>query len=902
MAVSLMPSTEPVQYNPDGTVKNKSNQLMGAATFDTTPQYMQAQDPNGYGDKSALLAAPTSTAVARAPANPDQMQQAGAAMPKPPITGGLPSQSPTSSGAIVPLTPAAQSGGAAPADVAPVAPTTAGTEQANTAVLAKAQTDVLNAPGQSNLQSAYTQKAQDFVNNPMGDYNGQKVKQAEMDSANNDWGKSFEAMRQQFGNVSGSGLLQENMLGNVLQHNTDMAKRSSDLDQVNFERYLDSTGRSLAAAQSAEQQNRNIFSQGLGDAATVRGMAEGERAQETGFKQNVELTKLGFDNAVQMAAVENGYDLGKLNAQFGYDMAKMVANNDFVGAQNKIKQDFDLAFQSNDINATAKNIQAQIDLDKWKQQNGQEFTATQNGLNRALETSLKTMDLEGQKELFNLKTKADEGLLLKQQDFAGAQAAAQRALDEKMQGTDINAAINAMNQKAAIDKQAQDAQNEYNTLERVATQGYNTTERLSQNDFSKLMKTVETEMALALQNNDSDNVARLQMMKEKAELNILAKGFDNTKEIKAIDAKIAEAAANNDYTLTSKLQAERGQIEAQSQSSAQSHEQVMANLQDRLANATAEKDVIRQAGLLRLQADLTFQENEKKFGYDTALKAQQAEIDKAMQSGDYVNARNLQDARINAEALNNDANRSMQLMEIKLRERGLNMDEFANIKSLVEQGYLEPEAAQAQLDKLMTDAGMSAADLPRLQNPNSPDTIKKTLDAQYESTKYQWATTMRDQNPAFIDEASPDGLSDAGRKEFAKFYTESLYGKPETLSEIIGDTANLQGAANEQGTPERKAYDTALSKATPISSYSESPKTGSFMGTYKFNSVPAIGSYIKTDDGKLYVVTSGVSEKKRIGSTNSEYFAIKDVNTGATTYYMGSALGGQVVGELGAQL
>jgi hypothetical protein len=171
--------------------------------------------------------------------------------------------------------------------------------------------------------------------------------------------------------------------------------------------------------------------------------------------------------------------------------------------------------------------------------------------------------------------------------------------------------------------------------------------------------------------------------------------------------------------------------------------------------------------------------------------------------------------------------------------------------------------------------------LPRLQNPNSPDTIRKTLDAQYESTKYQWATTMQDQNPAFIDENSPDGLSDAGRKEFAKFYTESLYGKPESLSEIIGDIANLQGAANETGTPERRAYDAALAKATPASNWGSSTNTGIGDGTDEFKTVPNIGTYINKD-GKLYKVTSGVAKKRYAGGPDKQYVTMLDVNTGET--------------------
>jgi hypothetical protein len=147
---------------------------------------------------------------------------------------------------------------------------------------------------------------------------------------------------------------------------------------------------------------------------------------------------------------------------------------------------------------------------------------------------------------------------------------------------------------------------------------------------------------------------------------------------------------------------------------------------------------------------------------------------------------------------------------------------------------------------------------------------------------------MQDQRPELIDENSPDGLSDAGRKEFSKFYTESLYGKPENLSETIGDAANLQGAANEQGTPERKAYDVALSKASEFPTGSDISNVrknalGYMTGEEKFTTPPANVSNLKKD-GVLYKVTSGVAVNKRAGAANNQYVSLLNVNDGTTTY------------------
>jgi hypothetical protein len=63
----------------------------------------------------------------------------------------------------------------------------------------------------------------------MGDFDQQKYKQGRMEKSQSDWANAFEGLRQQYGNVSGSGLLQKDMLSNALAHNVDQAALESNI-------------------------------------------------------------------------------------------------------------------------------------------------------------------------------------------------------------------------------------------------------------------------------------------------------------------------------------------------------------------------------------------------------------------------------------------------------------------------------------------------------------------------------------------------------------------------------------------------------------------------------------------------------------------------------------------------
>jgi hypothetical protein len=307
----------------------------------------------------------------------------------------VPVLDPNKPNATVKLSNAALSGAAAP-----------DTAAGNEAVLARAQSDVLNQPGTSALQDTLTKSATDWAKNPMGDFNPQAYKQGRMEKSNADWANAFEAQRQQYGNVSGSGLLQQNMLQNALQHNVDQAGLESTIDQENYNRYVDAMGRSLNAGQAQNAQNENIFSQRLGNLGTVRGMAEGERS----------------DVAASTAAGEQ---------------------RDWTGEQMKIEEkrgNLALEMQTNTMNHEEKMTYLNDELatarangDVGRQKTIIAFQTTQDIEKMTYEFGAETARMYLAAQLQEAKDSGDYvrevGLLGVQQKFEAEQAALDRAID-----------------------------------------------------------------------------------------------------------------------------------------------------------------------------------------------------------------------------------------------------------------------------------------------------------------------------------------------------------------------------------------------------------------------------------------------------------------------------------------
>lgn len=438
----------------------------------------------------------------------------------------VPLQSPVA-GSTVALSKEALGGAAAQTPVQPPN-VTAG----NTAILAKAQSDVLNQPAVTPLAAKTEQVTMDWLNKPQGEFDPNKYKQQRMEKAQSDWANAFEAQRQQYGNISGSGLLQQNMLQNALQHNVDQAALESNIDQENYQRYVDSLGKAIAAGQTGTQQSENVFSQRLANLGNVRAMAEGEASRQVAKEESA------LDRALKVSMqgtdIQGQKDITELQGKI--QSGQQVDAREFQAAQSALDRAQQLAVQRNDVQAQKDITALKAQLDQQAATIQRQFESGENALNRAQQLTVLKEDQIGQRALAELQGKIQSGQQLSERDFKASQSALDRAQQMAIQSNDIKAQKDVLNMQAEINRAAADAQRKFdsgqaelNRLQQMNVlakdqQGAQELARLQgmiaegqqlrAQDFQGLQASLERQQAVALQSNDI--MAQRQLVEQKA--------------------------------------------------------------------------------------------------------------------------------------------------------------------------------------------------------------------------------------------------------------------------------------------------------------------------------------------------------------------------------------------------
>jgi hypothetical protein len=550
--------------------------------------------------------------------------------------------------AIVKLSPEALKGAAA----TPPAKTSTGfdTTQANTDVLGSAQQGALGkGTAPSSLQTTVTNQAQKFAANPLGTFDPAAYKQSQLEKADTDWAKGFEGLQQEYGNVSGSGLLQKNLLTNALQHNVDQRTLDQQLEKENYDKYLEGMQAGITTGQSVNKTNEDIFSQRLGNLSNVRGMAEPERAQTAGFGQDI-----------QKMAIAQGYDLAKLDKVFGSEMAQMIAASNLDTASK----------------TTLMNLQDQIDTGRLLKT--QDFEAIQNDIAR------------------------QHQIALQKGDQAGAQAL------ETLRGQ--------------IDAKAQEAQNMYNSAERVATQSWQTGERISEQDFQAATNYFNQAQENARQLSDLEGEKIITEMKGKLDLQMQTQEMGQQEKMAFIGAQIAEAAAGNDYG--------------------------------------------RQKMLISFQTTQELEKMAAAGDIDTARMNLQAQIDDSLAQKDYVRTDALQTSRMVFEGNEKAKDRALDEYRISLEEKSQRAAELF-------QAY---DAGAISLDSIMNLVKPFAKDMGITVTAPDPMATEKEIIKEFNQTKLQFALT----HPEFAVtvEGQITGLNNSpeAQKAFNDFMNKTYYG------------------------------------------------------------------------------------------------------------------------------
>jgi hypothetical protein len=146
----------------------------------------------------------------------------------------------------------------------------------NDALSGKAASLAMGTPYDQGLATATTQAATDFVKNPMGDFDPNAYKQGQLEKADLDWANQFESARQMYGNASGSGLNQKEMLGNALQHNTDMQALEANIDSDSYDKRLNALSQSIGLGNTTNANNASLIGQGIQNINVAKAMNEPE--------------------------------------------------------------------------------------------------------------------------------------------------------------------------------------------------------------------------------------------------------------------------------------------------------------------------------------------------------------------------------------------------------------------------------------------------------------------------------------------------------------------------------------------------------------------------------------------------------------------------------------------------
>jgi hypothetical protein len=373
----------------------------------------------------------------------------------------------------------------------------------------------------------------------------------------------------------------------------------------------------------------------------------------------------------------------------------------------------------------ATNVGALVDIRGAAEgERAQNVQVAESALDRGLKIALANQDAQLQTTLQDLQNKQQTGILLQTQDFEAAQADLNRKLQEFTSQGDWANVLEVTRLKGEFDQQAQAAQQQWSTGERIASQNYNTTERLSTQDYQT--------------------------------------------GLKYIDQKINEALQNNDYANQQRLQDSRAQLELQMQTQEFGQEQKMAYLQQQLQEATADNDVGRQKQIMQYASGLELDQMAQQFGYDSALQEIQGNIQVALQNNEFGNAMAMMGAEQNFTAKEAALDRALEESRIALQGRQIFLQgqamTFEQIEMAVEAGQIDPQAA---VEAVQASASQYGIDI-KAADPNA---IYQQLDSDFRQFQYQFAQT----NPNLANFGPGGefiGLKDEGAAEFYKAVNE----------------------------------------------------------------------------------------------------------------------------------
>lgn len=677
-----------------------------------------------------------------------------------------------------------ESGSGSAQNILPVVqPTAASVQQGNTAVMGAAQQKALQPTNQA-LQQQTSDMTQKMMTDPNFGMNFNKYNTASLSNYDAQRAQAAQAARQQAGDVGGSGEVQANLMKTLLaQSGADRSALENELDMQAYTTKKQNWTDALTAGLTQQKSDSDLQTQAINNLLSTRSAYEPERAQAQAQENTLDLSKVAQQQDLEKMAVQQGYNVtntqqAQENAialqelgfdqqtqlvaqQQGYDLTKLKTTQDFTAAQQQIQNDLQLAMQKNDITATenltvlkgkidaAAQVQEQknaIELQKLGYDQTVQTMAIQQGYDLTkldktfgnemtqLITSA-NLDTASKSTLMELQDKIDTKQLITTQDFEAMQANLERELKVAMQNKDAATEEKLTVLKGQIDAAAQEKQNEFEDTQRIASQVYNTSERQDTENFERATQYYDWAQKNAEQNNDIEAQKDIEEMREKTQLAMQMNDMSQEEKMTYLTSQLEDAKANNDVVR-----------------------------QTRILNVTYAQDIAKMA---------------TEYGYDTAKIQTQANIEEALQEGEFEHAEAMQQSLLAAQAEQAQLDRGIEQVKLAQQQQGIDMtakeQEWKTLQEGVRSGAIDSSALTEYLKGESANLGVTI---------ESPDPL-----AAYEEVKNQF-TAMKQEfglsHPEYVADASTGELTAAGKIAFNAFYNKSTFGedKKDTQSNV----------------------------------------------------------------------------------------------------------------------
>ena len=462
-----------------------------------------------------------------------------------------------------------------------------------------------------------SQATQGLLQDPNQGYNPALQKQQNLEQFDLERANALKALGGEMADVSHLGTTIDKLSDVYLSGASERAalSRQSDLDAQALERQNLLQALTEGRATSTAEESR--FGTNVSGLTNVIGAGEGAETREFTSAENV----LDRTQALLMQSNDIAGNEVLANINNAAAEGRIITQGQINEASASLDRAQEIAVQTN-------NIEAQKDIEQMRQT----LAVQMQESSQAFDEKLKTMDIDAQTSLTELKGKIDSDMLMSSQDFEASQNSIDRELSQALADGDTAKAITLLQMQQDFSDTMQEKQNEYNTTERLATQGWQTGESLSQQEHDKVMQYLDSQSQITLQGNEAEIRTNLAQMGIDADLVMQGNEAEirTTLEQMGIDAN--EVFQTRDINSRERIAQQRIDADVSLATQGMEHDEKMAYINSEIANAKANGDMERSKELMTTGFKMDMAKINSEQGFEAAQNEVQNKFELAMQS------------------------------------------------------------------------------------------------------------------------------------------------------------------------------------------------------------------------------------------------------------------------------